>query len=168
MWVWEGDPLAEATFKSFGLKPVQLPFIEVLTSLQTGLVDGVYTSPLGAIVLQWFTKVNYMMSEPMVNATGAILISKKYYDKIPEDLQIILKDRCKKYMRELVVSSRKDNKKSIETLKAKGIEVIKPTGETIKEFEKIGEEVREKLTGVLYSKEFLNEILTALKEYREK
>ncbi len=168
MWVWEGDPLAEATFSSFGVNPVQLPVIDVLTSLQTGLIDGVYASPLAAITMQWFTKVKYMMSEPMTDATGAILISKRYYDRMPEDLQNILKNRCKNYMRKLVIRSREDNKKSIEILKNNGIEIIEPTDEIKKEFERIGVEVREKLTGKLYSKKFLNEILTALKEFREK
>ncbi|MFC1563008.1 TRAP transporter substrate-binding protein DctP [candidate division KSB1 bacterium] len=168
MWVWEGDPLAEAVFSSFGLKPIQIPVLNVLTSLQTGLIDGVYTSPLGAISLQWFTRVKYMMSEPMTDATGAILISKKLFDKIPEDLQKILKDKCKSYMRELVVRSREDNEKSIEVLKDNGIEIVNTTEETIKKLEEIGVTVREKLTGKLYSKEFLDEILASLKEFRER
>jgi len=168
MWVWEGDPLAETTFSSFGVNPVQLPVINVLTSLQTGMIDGVYASPLAAITMQWFTKVKYMMSEPMTDATGAILISKRYYDRMPEDLQKILKSKSKNYMRELIIRSREDNKKSLDVLKKNGIEIIEPSDETKKEFERIGVEVREKLVGKLYSKEFLNEILTALKEFREK
>lgn len=168
MWVWEGDPLAEATFKAFGVNPIQLPVIEVLTSLQTGLIDGVYTSPLAAIALQWFTRVKYMISEPMANASGALLINKRFFDRMPLDLQKTLKDKCRSYMRRLVVLSREDNKKSIEILKERGIKVINLSEETRREFEKIGVEVRNKLVGKLYSRKFLDEMLSALNEFREK
>jgi len=168
MWAWEGDPLAEATFKAFGVNPIQLPFTDVITSLQTGLIDVVYTSPLAAIATQWYTRIKYMISEPMTNACGALLIDKKYFDRMPLDLQKTLKDRCRSYMRRLVVLSRNDNEKSIEILKKSGIKVIDLGEESEKEFEKIGVEVRNKLVGKLYSKEFLDEILTALNEFREK
>ena len=53
MWQWEGDPVAEATFKAFGINPIQLSITDVLTSLQTGLINGMYTSPLAGVSLQW-------------------------------------------------------------------------------------------------------------------
>lgn len=168
MWAWEGDPLAEATFRAFGVSPIQLPLLDVFTSLQTGLIDGVYTSPLAAIGFRWFTRVKYMISEPMANACGALLIDKKFFDRMPSDLQKVLKDRCRSYMRELVILTRRDNKKSIETLKENNIKVIELGEGSKKEFERIGVEVRNKLVGRLYSKEFLDEVLTALNEFREK
>jgi len=168
MWAWEGDPLAEATFRAFGVSPIQLPLWDVFTSLQTGLIDGVYTSPLAAIITQWFTKVKYMISEPMANACGALLIDKKFFDRMPSDLQKTLKDKCRSYMKELVILTRRDNKKSIEILKENNIEVIEMGEESRKEFERIGVEVRNKLVGKLYTKEFLDEVLTVLNEFREK
>ncbi len=168
MWAWEGDPLAEATFRAFGVSPIQLPFTDVITSLQTGLIDGVYTSPLAAIITQWFTKVKYMISEPMANACGALLIDKKFFDRMPLDLQKTLKDKCRIYMRRLVVLSRNDNKKSIEILKKSGIKVMDLGEESRKEFERIGVEVRNKLVGRLYSEELLDEMLNTLNEFREK
>jgi TRAP-type C4-dicarboxylate transport system substrate-binding protein len=167
MWVWEGDPLAEETFKSFGVNPIPLPFTDFLTSLQTGLIDGVYTSPYAAIALQWFTKTKYMMVTPMTDASGALLIDKKFFNKLSPDFQNILKEKCRSYMKELVNLSRNDNEKSIETLKKNGIQVVELSENAKKEFEKIGVEVRNKLTGKLYSKEFLNEILTALDDFRK-
>ena len=43
MWMWEGDPVAEATFKLLGINPIPLSVIDVMTALQTGMVNGVYT-----------------------------------------------------------------------------------------------------------------------------
>ena len=47
--MWEGDPLVEETYKALGVKPVPLSITDVLMSLQTGLLDTVYSSPQGAI-----------------------------------------------------------------------------------------------------------------------
>ena len=51
MWMWEGDPVAEATFKALNINAIPLSVIDVLTSLQTGLIDGAYTSPLAATIV---------------------------------------------------------------------------------------------------------------------
>ena len=110
MWVWQGDPVAEATFKLFKLTPIPLSVIDVMTALQTNRVDGVYTSPLAAVALQWFTKVKYMMETPLSDASGAILISTKMYEKIPEQHRKTLKTLAQKYMAKLTQLSREDNK----------------------------------------------------------
>ena len=99
MWMWEGDPVAEATFKALNINAIPLSVIDVLTSLQTGLIDGAYTSPLAAIALQWFTRVKYMMGVPIADASGAVVISKKKFDSLPKDLQEILLRNGRKYMR---------------------------------------------------------------------
>ena len=167
MWVWEGDPLAEATFKEIGVNPIQLPLTDVFTSLQTGLIDGFYASPLAAIALQWFTKVNYMINEPLTNSTGALLISKKMFETLAPEYQKCLKEKCRSYMKELVGLSREDNRKSIEVLKKNGIEIVNIPKETKDKLKKVGIGVRKALTGKLYSEEFLKEILAALEEYRK-
>ena len=48
MWMWEGDQIAEAAFNSLGIKPVPLSVVDVLTSLQTGLINAAYISPRAA------------------------------------------------------------------------------------------------------------------------
>ncbi len=51
MWMWEGDAIAEAAFRALGINPIPLSVVDVLTSLQTGLINGAYTSPLAALAL---------------------------------------------------------------------------------------------------------------------
>ena len=61
MWMWEGDPLANEMIKALGLSPYPLSVTDVLISLQAGLIDIVYGSPLADISLQWFTKIKFIM-----------------------------------------------------------------------------------------------------------
>ena len=83
MWMWEGDVIAEATFKAFKINPIPLSVVDVLTSLQTGLINGAYISPYAAIALQWNTRVKYMMSVPLADACGAVVVAKKTFDALP-------------------------------------------------------------------------------------
>ena len=52
-WMWEGDPLVEQAYKGMEVQPIPLSITNVLLSLQTGMVDTVYSSTQGALALQW-------------------------------------------------------------------------------------------------------------------
>jgi TRAP-type C4-dicarboxylate transport system substrate-binding protein len=167
MWMWEGDPVAEATFKAFGISPIPLSVVDVLTSLQTGLINGAYVSPYAAVALQWNTRVKYMMGVPLADACGAVVVSGKTFEKLPADLQEILLRNGRKFMRDLTVKSRQENAAAIETLKKTGVTVVDVKSETtLQEYARLGREAREALVGRLYDAEFLSKVETALEEFR--
>jgi TRAP-type C4-dicarboxylate transport system substrate-binding protein len=167
MWMWEGDPVAEATFKALNINAIPLSIIDVLTSLQTGLIDGAYTSPLAAIALQWFTRVKYMMGVPIADASGAVVISKKKFDSLPEDLQEILLRNGRRYMRMLTERSREENASSIKTLEKNGIQITDISSpRTLKAYNDVGENARQSLVGELYDQAFLDRVEKILTEYR--
>ncbi|MEA3307745.1 MAG: TRAP transporter substrate-binding protein DctP [Elusimicrobiota bacterium] len=168
MWLWEGDPVAHATFKAMKINPIPLSITDVMSSLETGMIDGIYTSPLSAIALQWFTKMKYALSLPITNASGAVLISKRSFNRLSaKDKKIILK-AGKKYFRKLTLLSRADNKKSINTLKKHDIIFTDPDSKkTVKIFEAMGKEARKSLVGKLYSEKLMKEVENAIKEYRK-
>lgn len=167
MWMWEGDPIAQATFKAFGIEPIPLSVVDVLTSLQTGLINGAYTSPLACIVLQWNTRVKYMMNVPLADASGAVVISKTMYDKLPPDLQEILLRNGKKYMRELTLKSRKENADAIETLKKTGVQIVQANSpKALQEYKAAGKKARQSLVGELYDQSFLDRVEKTLDDFR--
>jgi TRAP-type C4-dicarboxylate transport system substrate-binding protein len=167
MWMWEGDPIAQAAFEAIGISPIPLSITDVTTALQTGMINGVYTSPLALIALQWFTKVKYMMGEPLADSQGAVMLSKKMYDSLPKDIQDILVSNGRKYFRQLTLSSRKENAQSLETLKQKGITVMAPQKSVAAQFEANGKKARQLLVGKLYSQEFLTQVESSLQTYRQ-
>jgi TRAP-type C4-dicarboxylate transport system substrate-binding protein len=168
MWAWQGDPIAEVAYKVIGITPVPLSITEVLTSLQTGIIDGVYGSPLAILATQWFTRVKYMHDVPLSNASGALLISKRYFDSLPKDLQEILLRNGKKYMRKLVELSREENKKAIETLKKNGIMITEPPSKKVlNEYDEVGKKIRRALVGKVFSQDWLDKVEKAVEEYRK-
>lgn len=167
LWMWQGDPLAQAYFKALGVSPIPLALPDVLTSLQTNLVDTVYISPLGAIVLQWHTKVVYMSALPMADAAGAVLVSKKAFDRLPPEYQALLAERTPKYLRRLVLQTRADNARSIEELRRRGLKVVAaPPPEEVERFVSTGRDAQQSLVGRLYSQELLEEVRRAVADYR--
>jgi TRAP-type C4-dicarboxylate transport system substrate-binding protein len=169
MWMWEGDKVAEATFKALGISPIPLSVIDVLTSLQTGLINGAYTSPLAALVLQWHTRVKYMMNLPLADASGAVVISKKKFDELPADMQEILLRNGKKYMRDLTLKSRDENNAASATMKKSGIQLIDVTSQkTIDDYIAAGKKARQTLVGTLYDQDFLNRVEKSLADFRSK
>jgi TRAP-type C4-dicarboxylate transport system substrate-binding protein len=165
-WMWEGDPISQAAYQAIGVSPVPLSPADVMTSLQTGMINAVYSSPYALIALQWFTRVNYAMSQPLADALGAAVISKKIYDSLPDDLKNILMTNSKKYIGRLTTSSRQDNAKAIETLKQRGMKFVEAPKELATEFDSIGNKARQLLVGNLYSQDFLNDVEGSLRAYR--
>jgi len=167
IWMWEGDPIAEAAFQAIGVSPIPLSITDVSTSLQTGMINTVYTPPYELVALSWYTRVKYMLGEPLANSQGAVLISKKMFDSMPKDLQDILLTNGKKYFRQLTLDSREENRKAITTLKEKGMTVIAPSKEVASQFEATGKKARQLLVGKLFSQEFLDQVESALHTYRQ-
>ncbi|MFC2170460.1 TRAP transporter substrate-binding protein DctP [Calditrichota bacterium] len=167
MWTWQGDPLAMELFQSLDVKPLPLSLPEVLSGLQTGMLDAVYVSPLAAVSLQWFTRLKYMNVQPVTNAIGAVLVTKKQFDSIPAEKQQVLLDVSRKHLRELTKISRRDNQASIVEMEKAGMVMLDPPSkEEMVNFYAVGEKVKRNLTGKLYSAELLADIEKALKEYR--
>ena len=166
MWQWEGDPVAEATFKAFGINPIQLSITDVLTSLQTGLINGMYTSPLAGVSLQWYTATKYMLDYPLTNASGAVVISKREFDKMPPDLQEILLRNGKQLMRKLTELSRKDNTKSLEVLKKNKVIFTTPDAKEIGRYQEIGINARRLMVGKLYSEDLLDRVEKSVADFR--
>lgn len=123
IWLWQGDPMGEAFASSAGISPVPLSIMDVYTQLsaQHGSIDTVYNSPFGALAMQWHTKLKYASHVPMTNAIGGLVLSKRFYRQLPDDLQVLLKTSGKSVADKINQDARRDNKESIELLKKSGI-----------------------------------------------
>jgi TRAP-type C4-dicarboxylate transport system substrate-binding protein len=167
MWTWEGDPVAQAAFQALHVHPIPLSIDNVLTSLQTGMIDAFYCSPYAATVLQWYTRAKYMVDYPLAISVGAVLISKKYFDSLPQDLQEILVRNGRTYMAKLTRTNREDNRKAIEAMQERGIIVTHADPKDIAWYSKIGAEARQMLVGRLYSEDLVKRVDAALAEFRQ-
>jgi len=166
MWLWKGDPLAKATFDEMKISAIPLDITDVYTSLQTGLIDGVYISPYAGLALQWHTKTKYMLNYPLTNSIGTILITTKKLNSLPENLRAIFIEKTKENTRQIVLAGRRENLESIQVLQENGMLLTTLKGKAEADFLDAGVRTRDKLAGNLYSRELLDRVLGLLKEYR--
>lgn len=92
VWVPEGDSISYASMEALSLAPVTLPLTDVMTGLQTGLLDIVATSPIGALVFQWHTKVKYLTELPLSYTLGFMAIDKRAFSKLSEADQAVMRE----------------------------------------------------------------------------
>ncbi|TNF35905.1 MAG: hypothetical protein EP315_04980 [Gammaproteobacteria bacterium] len=126
IWLWQGDPLGEAFAHAAGVSPIPLSIIDVYGQLSAshGSIDTVYNSPFGALALQWHSKLSYATNIPMTNAIGSLVVSKEFFDKLPSDLQTLLKTSGQATGERINQIARRDNQNSIALLKQSGIKFM--------------------------------------------
>jgi len=124
VWIPSGNKVGEAVFSSADVSPVTLPVSDVLTGLQTGLVNTVITSPIGAIALQWHTRVKYVIDVPLTYIAAMLVIDKKAFDKIKKEDQAIVREVMTAAFTRIDAANRRDNLAAQAALKQQGIEYV--------------------------------------------
>ena len=124
VWIPEGDDISRHAMQALSLTPVSLPLTDVLTGLQTGLIDIVPMSPVGALVLQWHTKVKYITEFPLVYTLGFMAVDKRAFDKLSAEDQAIVRGVMERTYDGFNVQNLKDNQGARDALLNAGIESV--------------------------------------------
>jgi TRAP-type C4-dicarboxylate transport system substrate-binding protein len=74
-------------YAALDTQAVTLPVSEVLTSLQTGIVDGFDNTPLFTQAAGWFEPIDHYSLSRHIYQPAAIVYSKKFWDTLPEDVR---------------------------------------------------------------------------------
>lgn len=126
VWVPEGDTISKATMDALSVNPIPLPLTDVYTALQTGALDIVAMSSVGAIILQYHTKLKYVTDVPLVYTMGFMAVDKKAFDKVAEaDQKIVAEVLSELYARYDVLNIEEDNEAKAALFKA-GLKRIVP------------------------------------------
>jgi len=167
VWVPEGDTISYASMEALSLSPVTLPLTDVLTGLQTGLIDIVAMSPIGALVLQWHTKIKFITDLPLVYTTGFMAIDNKAFNKIsPADRQVVREVMTRTYSR-LDDANLVDNDEALQALLNTGIEVVGLADDEVTEIRSIlRQSNRDMAEEGEYSIDLYEQMLQHLQEYR--
>ncbi len=163
-WVWDADPITKAVMKVMKINAVELSVPDVLPSLQTGVINAFLNSPYGAVALQWYTKAKYVTNLRLAVTIGGVVITKKAMAKLSPEQQKIVTDTFHAEGKKLLAQIRKDNQQAIHTIQKARIKSVKPTH--MKEWLDVAQKTRAQLTGTLFPKALVDEMLKYLKEAR--
>ncbi|MCW8933513.1 MAG: TRAP transporter substrate-binding protein DctP [Gammaproteobacteria bacterium] len=169
IWTPTNNKQAEVTLRSFGLTPIPLNIGDVLTGLQTNLIDTVAISPIVAIALQWHTQIKFITDVPLTYLYATLLIDKKSFNQISSQDKITVKTIMSKIFINIDEQNRKDNVAAFSALSKQGIKVISPNSETFNLWNKKGKLARETIRsdGILSNASY-DEINNLLIQFRNK
>ena len=166
-WVPSSDDLALEAVKAYDVQPIPLPLGDVLTGLQTGLIDTVAAPPIATLALHWHTQVRYLTDMPLLYSSGLLIVDKKVFDKLSQQDQQIMRNVMERVFRDIDQQNRSDNKSAFNALQSQNIEMIKPDTEQLKEWRNYAQAARKQLieSGKISSK-IIQTVDQHLKDYR--
>jgi TRAP-type C4-dicarboxylate transport system substrate-binding protein len=167
VWVPEGDDITRISLETLGISPIPLPLTDVLTGLQTGLIDTIASSPVASIALQWHTRVKYLTELPVLYFTGTLVISERARKKLSREDQQVLAEIMQKTFRDISKQNRRDNHDALAALKKQGIAFITPSSQGQEQWRT---EVKQAMDDMSrsghFSRELYLQIQQLLKQYR--
>lgn len=167
VWVPSNDQGALLSVKAFGVNPIPLTLADVLAGLQTGLVDTVATSPIGAIALQWHTQVKYMTDAPVMYFYAVLAIDQRVFQRLAKGDQEIVSKRMYKAFADIDKQNRTDNVGAYDALLKQGIELVTITAEQRKKWYDTARVAEVDLVNsAVVSRQSLDELNRYLKEFR--
>lgn len=167
VWVPAGDIVSRTIFETAGVSPIPLPASDVLTGLQTGLIDTITASPIVTIALQWHTQVKHLTDAPLSYTYALLIIDRRAFEKINLDDRAVIRIVMANVFKEINAQNRVDNERAREALKQQGIEFTTTTTESFSEWVRIAEESRKRLAlEGAFTPPMLDILLKHLETYR--
>jgi TRAP-type C4-dicarboxylate transport system substrate-binding protein len=129
-WLPENDPIGKVLAEEASLSPVPLSLADVMTGLQTGLVDVVTGPPVAAVALQWFTKVKYAIEVPVIYTYGCVVISNRAWAKLSANDRAVVDEVMGRMTETLDRRAREDNEGARRALEQQGVVTLTPEADT--------------------------------------
>jgi TRAP-type C4-dicarboxylate transport system substrate-binding protein len=167
VWTPEGDEISYAALKALGVAPVTMPLTDVMTGLQTDLLNSVTVSPVGAVVLQWHTRLKYITDLPVAYVYAAILIERKAFDRIPPQDQTLVREVMERIYRQFDGKSMADNDHALQALQESGLQLVKPEQAEVQSWREIvTHSHREQAQARVFDLALLDQLQGLLDDYR--
>jgi TRAP-type C4-dicarboxylate transport system substrate-binding protein len=167
VWAPEGDTISLTAFESVGVSPITLPLMDVLTALQTGLLDTVASPPAGAIALQWHTRVKYLTEVPLLYTYGVLVITDKAFKKLSVQDQALLREVLGRSFREIDAQSRRDNEGALKALRGQGIQFLQPPPRDMEGWRRTVDTAQQRLVAQGYfSRQVVDKVRKILADHR--
>ncbi|HYL35878.1 MAG TPA: TRAP transporter substrate-binding protein DctP [Bryobacteraceae bacterium] len=165
--VLQGDNSTFQLYKINGFHPVALAATDILTGLQTGLIDAFQSPPLFALSNQWFGGARNMLDIPFAQLVGATVIDKSVWDKIPPPVQKEMRASALTAGVALREEIRKAETSSIPMMQQFGLNVVHADAKATGEWRQLAEAIWPKLRGTLVPADLFDQVLKLRDEYRK-
>jgi TRAP-type C4-dicarboxylate transport system substrate-binding protein len=165
-WSAPGDEVFDALFQAARVSAIPVQLSDVLTALQTGLIDTVYAPPLAAIALQWFTRVKYRNDLELLYSFGGLFVAERAWNRVPEEHRAKVSEICRRRSRELTAEVRRSNVEALQVLAKNGIQDVHADEAAVREFAEVSRQANERMKGTLFPAATYERVQQHLREHR--
>ena len=159
-WIPENSDVGLSVYRNVGITPISLPLSDVLTGLQTGLINTVITSPIAALALQWHTYVNYAVDLPLNYLAATMIVDKNVFIKLSEADQQTVREVMTKVYKTIDAQNKIDSEAAREALINQGVKFVKLNVKEKPEWIKLGDLViNEMINKYNYNKELYQAVM---------
>ena len=159
-----GDYVTVELFKQFGFNAIPVSETDILTSLQTGMINSMQTVPILSLSSGWFALMPNMLDLKWAVFIGAVIIDERVWSKIrPEHQKVMMKvaqEIGKKYQE----NGRKTDAQAIEMMKEYGMNVKTPTDEELKIWDDFKEKIMPDVIDTYVPKDIYDKVTSAIDE----
>jgi tripartite ATP-independent transporter DctP family solute receptor len=131
------SPSVMAFFKEVGVNPMHIDWAELFEAMKKGVVEGQENPPFFVWLGKVYEMNKYYSFTKHMNEPGVFVLSKKFYDGLPEDLQLMVDVAAKKaelWQRKRMTEA---NEHYLGVLKEKGMQVNEISESELDRFRKI-------------------------------
>lgn len=121
IFTWAGDFKTAHLWTKGGFNSVPLASIDVLSGLQTGLINAMGTNPLVALSMQWFGIANHMTDIKWGLLTAGLVIDNRTWNKISPENQRAMMEVADRVGKEQQQFNRFKDLEAIEAMKKNGL-----------------------------------------------
>jgi TRAP-type transport system periplasmic protein len=153
--------------KSAGFHPVALEYTDVLTGLQTGLIDVVPTPPFYALAGQFYLPAPYMLQLDYAPLVGALVITRKAWDSLSPAAQEAMRRSADGAGTSMTQHSHREMVEALAAMEKRGMKVTRLTPAAEAEWHALFEGIYPKIRGSLVPADVFDEVQRLLREYRK-
>jgi len=164
-WLTPSEEMLSELFAAGRVNGIPVTVADVLTALQTGLIQTIYAPPLAAVAMQWHTRVRYRNDLRLSYSFGGVFLSERAWNNVPEEHRPAIREIFQRRSRELTEQVRRSDAEALRVLAAQGIETLTSPPAALQEFHAVSLEGMKKVEGRLYSLEASDQVRRSLEAF---
>jgi TRAP-type C4-dicarboxylate transport system substrate-binding protein len=154
-------------FKAMGFQMVPVNMNDVLVSLNGGMIDAVYQSPISVAGYQLFGVAKNMSTINLAPFMGGIIMNRTAWRRIPDRHKDRLMAICKQIETEIDGSIAKLEADAVTTMSRYGLTIHQPSPAQEQDWYQDMAKYENALVGPIFNKEIYQKITEILQEYRK-
>jgi TRAP-type transport system periplasmic protein len=148
LFIWAGDDKMAVIWKAKGFTVVPLAATDIMTGLQTGMIDAYPTTPLLGLTLQWYRQTPNMIGMGMAPLVGGLVMTKAAWNKLPEADRAKVQAACDRMERKLEIEVPRQDTTAVAEMKKRGLKVNTISAANAAQFRSVAEDFANSMAGV--------------------